>query len=208
MMKLYNPWIIQKMIDNVWYMMNENGVPINIIPPINNTPWIISDTHFNHLKIQEYCDRPDGWQELIIKNWNNAIGYDDVVLHLGDFAFGNKETTNMISSRLNGNIYMIRGNHDRHGKQWYKDVGITVVPSFMTKIEGTSDTLYFTHRPIRNKMDGINIHGHMHQNAWFINGNFVNVSVEVTNYKPVKLHDILKGVGNDITRITESSSDT
>ena len=89
-MKLYDPWVIQKMIDNVWYILNSGGVPENSILPIDNI-WLISDTHFNHLKIQEYCDRPEGWQELIIKNWNDVIGYDDVVLHLGDFAFGNND---------------------------------------------------------------------------------------------------------------------
>jgi len=29
--------------------------------------WIISDTHFFHENIGRYCNRPENWQELIIK---------------------------------------------------------------------------------------------------------------------------------------------
>jgi calcineurin-like phosphoesterase family protein len=52
--------------------------------------WIISDTHFLHENIGRYCSRPDNWQELITKNWNDLVSPDETILHLGDFALGNK----------------------------------------------------------------------------------------------------------------------
>ncbi|SRR6266568_6227558 len=50
--------------------------------------WIIADTHFYHENIKKYQDRPDDFNEQIIKNWNRLVKYDDVVIHLGDVIFG------------------------------------------------------------------------------------------------------------------------
>ena len=52
--------------------------------------WIISDTHFFHENIRRYCNRPENWQELIIKNWNDLVSPDETILHLGDFALATK----------------------------------------------------------------------------------------------------------------------
>ena len=59
--------------------------------PIDDQIWLVSDTHFFHANIAEYCSRPDGWQDLIIENWNHFIQLEDVVFHLGDLALGKKE---------------------------------------------------------------------------------------------------------------------
>jgi hypothetical protein len=56
-------------------------VPNNTLIISHNT-WIISDTHFFHENIGRYCNRPENWQELIIKNWNDLISPDENVLHL------------------------------------------------------------------------------------------------------------------------------
>ena len=56
--------------------------------------YVISDTHFNHSRILEYCQRPfdnvEQMNEVIINNWNKVINEDDIVYVLGDFCFGNK----------------------------------------------------------------------------------------------------------------------
>jgi calcineurin-like phosphoesterase family protein len=56
--------------------------------PIDDSTWIISDTHFFHENIGRYCDRPDGWQDTIIENWNRMIQPEEIVFHLGDLALG------------------------------------------------------------------------------------------------------------------------
>ncbi len=52
---------------------------------------IISDNHFNHNKIIEYCDRPfDNITEMnkvMTYIWNVSVDENDIVLHLGDFFF-------------------------------------------------------------------------------------------------------------------------
>ena len=45
--------------------------------------YVISDTHFNHSRILEYCQRPfdnvEQMNEVIINNWNKVINEDDIV---------------------------------------------------------------------------------------------------------------------------------
>ena len=155
--------------------------------------FLISDTHFNHNKIGEYCGRPDNWQELIISNWNNIVGKNDIVLHLGDFALDSKEKTMRVRNQLNGIIYMIKGNHDRHSFGWYKDVGIEMFKRPFV-IDGPDCPIIFSHaqKPCKNNMIGIN--GHQHEKVSFITqwfGNIhINMSVEQINYIPMKFKDL------------------
>jgi calcineurin-like phosphoesterase family protein len=81
--------------------------------------YFTSDTHFFHENILKYCDRPfddtSHMNEDIIERWNAVVSPDDTVWHLGDFAFktGQKrEEVQKILARLNGDIILIKGNHE------------------------------------------------------------------------------------------------
>ena len=50
--------------------------------------------------------------EALINNWNSVVGKDDIVFHLGDFAFAPNWRWKEILGRLNGHIHLILGNHD------------------------------------------------------------------------------------------------
>ena len=80
-----------------------------------------SDTHFNHANIIRFCNRPfkdvEQMNEVMIANWNNVIGKDDTVFHLGDFCLGGAAEWTKILDRLNGKIYLIMGNHDLKSQQ-------------------------------------------------------------------------------------------
>ena len=89
--------------------------------------WIISDTHFFHENIGRYCSRPENWQELIIKNWNDLVSPDETVLHLGDFALGNKNNFDLLSGMLRGRLFLIQGNHDRISKSYCETRGVTLI---------------------------------------------------------------------------------
>jgi calcineurin-like phosphoesterase family protein len=155
---------------------------------------IVSDTHFNHYpKTWEWPERSGAWEMDMISNWNDKTDRYDTVLHLGDFAFGNKEMVKNSRSHLNGYIFMIKGNHDKHGMKWYQDVGINMIkkPFF---IELNDMIVIFSHRPVFG-LDGseyLNIHGHIHEKFYFMNKNYVNVSVEQTGFAPVKFKDLIQ----------------
>ena len=169
--------------------------------------YIISDTHFNHSNIIKYCDRPFknvmDMNDTIINNWNNIVNSNDIVYHLGDFFLGSKYDLKDIVDKLNGTIYLIRGNHDRLSVKSYEDSGIVVLKNAPIILEEYKYIL--SHRPLPNMMikdDYINVHGHIHEknleeiydNSLFDKDKHVNVSCDVLEFKPVLLNKIKKKV--------------
>ncbi|MGA2490670.1 MAG: metallophosphoesterase [Anaerolineales bacterium] len=156
--------------------------------------WLIADTHFFHENIGLYCTRPDGWQDLIIQNWNSFIKPSDIVFHIGDLALGKKENIENLVPLLNGKLYLMRGNHDRRGAAFYRSLGITLVkdPYYLDHSSGLR--LVFSHRPIVPLSPGVfNLHGHIHNNpAPGLGPCHVNLSIEVREYSPWRLGDILQ----------------
>ncbi|MDU1890082.1 MAG: metallophosphoesterase family protein [Dysgonomonas sp.] len=93
--------------------------------------WFTSDTHFGHKNIIKFSERPfvdvDEMNETMIQRWNEVVGENDIVYHLGDFAFLTAGKLRQIISRLNGKICLIKGNHDESVSscsecfEWIKD---------------------------------------------------------------------------------------
>lgn len=76
--------------------------------------WFTSDTHFGHANVIQHSKRPfvstEEMDEALIALWNQYVDKRDNVYHLGDFAWKNVE---QYRRRLNGNVHLILGNHDR-----------------------------------------------------------------------------------------------
>jgi calcineurin-like phosphoesterase family protein len=160
---------------------------------IDDSTWIISDTHFFHENIGRYCDRPDGWQEMIIDNWNRLIQPEEVVFHVGDLALGRRENIEGLAPLLNGRLYLMRGNHDRRSNGFYQRLGFTLVSDPYRMDHPSGLNLIFSHRPIVPLELGLlNLHGHIHNNpAPELGAKHVNLCVEVRDYRPWRLVDIL-----------------
>jgi len=149
--------------------------------------FIISDHHFFHNNIIRYCNRPfysyQEMNEIMIKKWNEVVGVNDIVIHLGDFAWRGK--AGLIRPQLNGTIVLIRGNHDYTVTE---DDGFVIVDGNLI-----IRNIIFSHRPIplaELPMGMINIFGHIHHQDVFDKTRQKNVSVEKTDYKPMRLKDI------------------
>ena len=162
--------------------------------------WIVSDTHFGHKNIVKYCNRPMHHNSLMNVQWRKRIDEDDIVLHLGDLAvwYGPEEEQWLeYAAALPGKKYMLMGNHDRRKPKVYAAHGFTVIPEFIQEING--QRVLFSHYPDEERIGDwdINIHGHIHNNDLeprlaATNRRYINVSIEVMDYKPTKLSDILK----------------
>lgn len=81
------------------------------------TTFFTSDTHFGHARIIELSNRPfkdvTHMNESIVDRWNALVRPDDTVYHLGDVALGPIHDSLKYISRLNGNLILVVGNHDR-----------------------------------------------------------------------------------------------
>ena len=87
------------------------------------TQWFTSDLHFGHKNVLKHCSstRPfstiEEMNEHIISTWNSQVKPRQMVWVLGDFSFYGIDRTRQILSRLNGDIRIVRGNHDKYAKQ-------------------------------------------------------------------------------------------
>jgi calcineurin-like phosphoesterase family protein len=176
--------------------------------------FVIGDTHFLHHNIKKYCDRPDDYNTLIVKNWNSVVSENDLVIHLGDFSASVKvsdkkrfDILKKISNKLNGEKILIRGNHDYFDNSIYiNELGFSKVLDFLV-----FEDILFSHYPLmvneytkkkeKVKIEELKnifkkqkckkvIHGHTHQRNTDLE-NHINCSVEVINYTPVSLSELL-----------------
>lgn len=183
--------------------------------------YITSDTHayhknaikwdkrkrFNtqtHLVDSEY-DRKVFYQdtlsmnEEIISNWNSVIKKNDLVYHLGDVSFAKPSTTREFLERLNGNIFLIVGNHDKMKDiRKYSDllVGVEYYKEIKHQYENKNYHIVMMHYPIeswnRKHYGSIHCFGHTHGKLKKDNRSIdVGLDTEFANFKPILLNDII-----------------
>jgi calcineurin-like phosphoesterase family protein len=162
--------------------------------------WVCADHHFGHAKILTF-KREDGTplrpfktleehDETIIANHNALVQPQDRVYLAGDVVL-NRRYLHLLG-RLNGRLVLVKGNHDicklKEYYPYFDDIRAYVVQKYQDK------KVIISHIPIHKESVGrfgINIHGHLHYNK--INDpQYICVSLEHTDYKPVEVQEILK----------------
>lgn len=160
--------------------------------------FLISDTHFMHSNILKYCNRPfkdvEEMNQEIIKRWNSVVSKNDIVYHLGDFAFGNLDYISDIVLKLNGRIRLILGNHDSYNPNKYIECGFDRV---YDKPIIYSDYFILSHRPIEwIDETGVfaNIYGHIHNDSRYqwVTARSFNVSADVLNFTPIEFNKVVE----------------
>lgn len=154
--------------------------------------YAISDTHFGHENIIEYCGRPfasgEEMDATLVENWNSTVTDDDTVLFLGDVRHHPSplEASDWLA-KLNGEILVVRGNHDGGLGQ---NSPTHVVGS--CSINHGKWNFYCEHQPAPD-FGGWQLHGHVHGNAPFVDwdNSRVNLSVEVIGYEPLLLDELI-----------------
>lgn len=162
---------------------------------------LISDTHFNHTKLKEWGGRSGDWQDTIWKGLR-AVPAEDTLIHLGDICIGNDQQIHEWGiQELKCKKILVRGNHDHKSASWYSDHGWDFVCDGL-HMEFMGETLLFTHRPMHPDMWRFthNIHGHTHGNMhraeeyseWYSKDYHIDISPELTGYRPILLTTLLK----------------
>lgn len=164
--------------------------------------WLISDTHFGHQNILSFkrkdgspvraFDSIDSMDQHMIDNWNRVVKDGDIIYHLGDVFFGDQNGARVLS-QLKGRKRLILGNHDDGKNKALQKYFQKIMMWRMFPELGC----ILSHVPLHEstfiyKSDNmINIHGHIHDND-SPSPNHKNVSVEVINYTPVNIEDLVK----------------
>ena len=148
----------------------------NMINFSNDEVVFISDTHFGHLNIIKYCDRPfKNVQEMDRLMWDNLLKADaqgKTIVHLGDVLF-HQSGMKIPYFRNSVNHILIVGNHDKlHPiQELYPKIFGTIIGTRGTwkehyhTISIDSIPLILSHEP-QQKLHNcqFNLYGHHHNN--------------------------------------------
>jgi calcineurin-like phosphoesterase family protein len=189
-----------------------NPLTPQIVDKIKGKTWIITDTHFGHANMVQYCGRPEDFSNTIFNNLFKMIQPNDLLIHLGDICIGNDSLWHERLSVIDCKKVLVRGNHDKKSDNWYMTHGWDFVcDNFSTTFLGKK--ILFSHMPRPVQLYDFNIHGHFHNDLhrlldrqWVVpdeeernkevletlTKNHINISIEETNYKPVLLDTIIK----------------
>jgi len=168
---------------------------------MENKIFFIADTHFGDSNIIRYENRPfNSVAEMdsgIIKNWNSTVSENDKVFLLGDLSAYGKEKTAEICRSLNGEKYLVMGNHDNENELYYYDCGFSGVSRYPVIYK---NFWILSHEPmyINTNMPYANIFGHVHANPVYsdFSPQSFCVSAERINYTPIEFSEIKKCISD------------
>lgn len=165
------------------------------------TTFFSSDLHFGHKNIIEYCKRPvkdvAHMNEVLVQNWNAVVKPGDQVYILGDFCLGSEELAVSSLQRLNGQKFLIWGNHDKRLRKVPSFTGQFTWCRELDKIEVEGQKIVLCHYALL-VWDGSHkgnwmLHGHSHgtlpddPNALRLD---VGVDASWTGFAPVSMSQI------------------
>jgi len=165
--------------------------------------WFTSDTHFNHKNIIEYCKRPfknvQQMNKVLIENWNKRVKKNDIIYHLGDFAFGNFEKIKKIREKLNGKIYLILGNHDIYLKIHKRKCYLSLFEeiTFYKELKAYNKKFILFHYPIYEwngffKDNVFHLYGHNHRLNFQGLPGAMNVCVDLHKFFPISIEEVIE----------------
>lgn len=147
-----------------------------------------------HLWVRKEKNKPECHKcknfEEIIKNVNEVMTKDDILIYLGDLVDGEFKERNELKSILKtipGKKILVRGNNDLFDASFYKSCGFCdIVQSFVWH------NVIFSHMPCENEND-VNVHGHIHgyRTYWIPYSNQIDVAALDGRIKPVELNKVI-----------------
>ena len=159
--------------------------------------YLIADTHFGDERILKYENRPfpdtQKMDSEMIRRWNDRVLQGDKVYVLGDFGADGCEEE--ILAQLNGEKYLIKGNHDLKRNEEYRRLGFKEVYDHPVIIDGfwifSHDALY-----VNTNMPYANVFGHVHNSPIVrdYSAQHYCVSVERIDYAPIDFDAVKKCV--------------
>lgn len=157
---------------------------------------VTSDHHFGHRNIIKYCNRPfesvNEMDHVMIEVWNQCVSDDDMVVHLGDFTFGNAETHGHIMGALKGKKLLTKGNHDNRSivnhTSW---LGVRN----RLKFKYLDRIVHMRHYPYTKEEmtdeSAVYLHGHSHGSQGTFHDRQIDVGVDCWSFCPIELGELI-----------------
>jgi calcineurin-like phosphoesterase family protein len=162
------------------------------------TVFFTSDTHFGHGGALGLYRRPfasvPAMNEAMIERWNETVGPQDEIWHLGDFAIRQPAAVAAeLLGRLRGAKHLVTGNNDPAATT--AQIGwASVQPYAEITVDGVA--LVLCHYPFRSwrgmGKGSVDLHGHSHGRLKPQRRQF-DVGVDVWHFRPVTIGQILAG---------------
>lgn len=163
--------------------------------------WFTSDTHFGHGNVIEYSNRPfeheTDMDENMIINWNAHVKPGDVIYHLGDFSFHKPARTLNILRRLQGQKYLVFGNHDKYSRKDRDFLEHWIWARDLADIKVGSQRIVLCHYAMltwnQSHRGSWQLHGHSHGSLRESQTSLrCDVGVDCWNYSPVSYEELEK----------------
>jgi calcineurin-like phosphoesterase family protein len=155
-----------------------------------------ADTHFGDAGALALYRRPFAsvpeMNAAMIARWNETVGPDDEVWHLGDFALRTEATDAAATLRgLNGRKHLVRGNNDPAEVAALPEWSSTVSYAEIAVGEFRLVLCHYAFRTWNGMRKGaLNLHGHSHGRLKPLPGQ-ADVGVDVWNFRPVTMAEIV-----------------
>jgi len=146
---------------------------------------------------------------IMIQRWNEKVGPDDIVYHLGDFGMSQPKKWKNVFDQLNGSEkHLIFGNHDCKNHDYGElqeeilNLGFTSIQAELYKeIDGKMTWMHHLPDVSKDKRDlyrpkptqhyDILLHGHNHDKTFWMKENVYNVGVDLLSFYPVTLQELI-----------------
>lgn len=156
--------------------------------------WITSDTFFGRSSLakERGFDSVESMDAHLIQRWNSKVSKDDIVWHLGNFAWDSISVEYTIP-HLNGNINIIKGEYDILFEDIFEAQGISVHEGINVNYE---NKLVMSHWPMLiwpGKNDNfIQLHANDKQIKSDLSKELrLNMNYDLWSLSPVSLDSIL-----------------
>lgn len=170
------------------------------------TFWFTADTHFGHINIIKYANRPflnvEEMNLTLIKNWNNLVQPNDTIYHLGDFSFMPWWASLELLQKLNGQKHLILGSHDKRILKDKELMSYFISVSQFKEIKIPDSEVYKGSQNITLCHYAMLTWNKSHYGAWQLHGHShgslpddpnalrLDVGVDCWNFKPVSYEQI------------------
>jgi calcineurin-like phosphoesterase family protein len=159
-----------------------------------------ADTHFGDHRTINIHRRPfasvAAMDEAIVAGWNETVGPDDEVWHLGDVARRSADVAALLAG-LNGIKHLVRGNNDDPATG---DAAVWASVQDYAELTLDGVLLVLCHYPFRSwngqHRRSINLHGHSHGKLKPLPRQF-DVGVDARSFRPTTLTALVGGASID-----------